>query len=117
MEQTAKQIDDLSRAEKETFHERMKQDLKYAVGYQMTPKKKKYLDKDFEYNMKLFNHVMQSVAHGDGVFTEDDLLATQETIHQNLAVVKPHPSYRWIDVSWLPETFFVNIQKIFIAFK
>lgn len=62
--------------------------------------------KELETNKELLDYITCEIRTGDGEFTTEDLVATQEAIHQNLAVTKKHPGYKSIDVTGLPESYF-----------
>jgi hypothetical protein len=61
---------------------------------------------DLETNKELLDHITWEIRTGDGEFTTDDLVATQEAIHQNLAVNKTHPGYKSVCVAGLPKSYF-----------
>ena len=64
------------------------------------------LYKELESNKEMLDHITYEIQTGDGEFTKEDLMATQEAIHQNLAVTKKHPGYKSIDVIGLPKSYF-----------
>jgi hypothetical protein len=66
------------------------------------------LYKELESNKELLDRITYEIRenNGDGEFKYNDIVATQQTIHQNLALNKQHPGYAWIDVSGLPSSYF-----------
>jgi hypothetical protein len=72
------------------------------------------LYKALESNKELLDQITWEVRFSGGEFTHEDLVATQQTVHENLTSTS-HPGYTSSNVTGLPERFFkdANMRAYF----